>query len=102
MTLLWLSTPTPSPLPGFEGDPDMVTPGVIGFVVTFLVAAATVLLIIDMTRRVRRVRYREEVREELEAELEAAATASGAPTASDETSAHDARPGDGEGPAPRR
>lgn len=71
MTLLWLTTPTPSPLPAFEGDPNMVTPGVIGFVVTFLVAAATVLLVIDMTRRVRRVRYREEIREELQAEVDA-------------------------------
>lgn len=82
MTLLWLTTPTPSPLPAFEGDPNMVTPGVIGFVVTFLVAAATVLLVIDMTRRIRRVRYREEVRDELAAELEArdATSEGGAPT----------------------
>jgi hypothetical protein len=32
-----------------------------------------VFLVIDMTRRIRRVRYREEVREELEAEQAAAA-----------------------------
>lgn len=83
MTLLWLTTPTPSPLPGFEGDPNMVTPGVIGFVITFLVAAATVLLVIDMNRRVRRVRYREEIREELQAEVDAQrgnASDSGEPT----------------------
>ncbi len=83
MTLLWLTTPTPSTLPGFEGDPNMVTPGVIGFVITFLVAAATVLLVIDMNRRVRRVRYREEIREELQAEVDAQrgnASDSGEPT----------------------
>jgi hypothetical protein len=47
---------------------DAVTPGWIGFLVTFLVAVATVLLIIDMTRRIRRVRYRAEIRERLENE----------------------------------
>lgn len=65
---LWMLDPTPSPLPAYEGDPNLVTPGVIGFAVTFIVAIATVLLVIDMTRRVRRIRYRAEVREQLEAE----------------------------------
>ena len=51
-----------------EFDPNTVTPGVIGFVITFLVALATVLLVVDMTRRVRRTRYRAEVREQLERE----------------------------------
>lgn len=59
---------TPTPIPEFTGDADAVTPGVIGFVAIFLIAVATVLLILDMTRRVRRVRYREEIRERLEAE----------------------------------
>lgn len=65
--LLALAT-DPTPAPAFEGDPDTITPGVIGFVVTFLVAAVTVLLVLDMVRRIRRVRYREQVREELAAE----------------------------------
>lgn len=69
MITLWMLGPTPSPIPAFEGDPNIVTPGVIGFAVTFLIALATVFLVIDMTRRIRRVRYREEVRDELEAEL---------------------------------
>lgn len=68
MNTLWLVAPSPSPLPAFDGDPDMVTPGVLGFVVTFLIAIATVLLVIDMVRRIRRIRYRDEVREQLEAE----------------------------------
>lgn len=46
-------------------DPNSVTPGVIGFVATFLFAAAVLLLIFDMHRRVRRTRYRAEVREML-------------------------------------
>lgn len=65
--IIWLADPTPSPSPSAVPD-DLVTPGVIGFVITFLVAVAAVLLIIDMTRRVRRLRYREEVRAQLEAE----------------------------------
>lgn len=68
--ILWSAT-GPSPAPGFDGDPDLVTPGVIGFVITFAVAAITVVLIVDMVRRIRRVRYREQVREELEAEARA-------------------------------
>jgi len=67
--ILWLETPTPSPTPGaYEGDPNLITPGVVGFVVTFFIAIATLLLILDMTRRVRRVRYRAEVQEKLAAE----------------------------------
>ena len=65
------SVPTPVPVPGVDGDPNLVTPGVIGFLLTLLVAVATVLLVIDMIRRVRRVRYREQVNAELDAELEA-------------------------------
>jgi len=48
-----------------------VTPGVVGFVATFFIAAVTVFLLIDMTRRVRRVRYRAEIQEKLAAEAEA-------------------------------
>jgi len=73
MKTLWTIDPTPTPIPAFEGDPNIVTPGVVGFAVTFLIAVATVLLVIDMTRRIRRVRYREEIREELVAEQELSA-----------------------------
>lgn len=66
---LWLAIdPTPTPPPAFEGDPNLVTPGVIGFIVTFLIAAVTILLILDMVRRIRRVRYREQAREVIAAE----------------------------------
>jgi hypothetical protein len=66
----WLAvaTPTPSPLPNTSLDETLISPGWIGFIVIFAIAVATVLLIIDMTRRVRRVRYRSEVRDMLAAE----------------------------------
>jgi len=59
-------SPSPSGAPGF--DPNLVTPGWIGFLVTFLVVVATILLIWDMVRRVRRVTYRDEIRARLRAE----------------------------------
>lgn len=59
-------TATGTPAPTFNED--SVTPGWIGFVVTFLVAIAVVLLCVDLVRRIRRVRYRGEIRERLEAE----------------------------------
>lgn len=63
-----LASPTPTPGP----DADLVTPGVWGFVITFAVIVAVVLLIIDMARRMRRVTYRAQVKEQLAAEAEAA------------------------------
>ena len=65
--MLWLSTPPPS-----EIDPDIVTPGVIGFIVTFGLVVVVVLLIVDMTRRIRRLRYRDEINARLDAEEAAA------------------------------
>jgi hypothetical protein len=40
-------------------DPDSVTPGVAGFLAAFLLAIATILLLRDMIKRLRRVRYRD-------------------------------------------
>ena len=54
--------------PGF--DPNTVTPGVVGFIAIALVANASIFLLVDMSRRIRRVRYRGEVRERMEAEQE--------------------------------
>jgi heme exporter protein D len=53
---------------GSTPDEDQVTPGVIGFFAIFFLAAATILLVLDMVRRVRRTRYRGEVREQLQRE----------------------------------
>jgi hypothetical protein len=55
------AAPTPSPTPSF--NPDVVTPGVVGFITVFLITVVTVLLILDMTRRIRRARYRGELAE---------------------------------------
>jgi len=67
-------TPTPAPQPGYVGDEDLITPGWIGFTVIFVIAVATILLILDMTRRIRRTRYRDEIRAKLEGEANPAAT----------------------------
>lgn len=53
----------PSPASSLTVDKEAVTPGVVGFVAILLVTAATVLLILDMVRRIRRVRYRGELAE---------------------------------------
>jgi len=55
-------------IPHIEVDPVLVTPGVVGFVVTFAVAIGALLLILDMVKRVRRVRYRAEIAEMLDRE----------------------------------
>lgn len=52
-----------------EIDPNGVTPGVVGFVVTAAVSIASILLILDMNRRMRRLRYRSEAKENIDAEV---------------------------------
>lgn len=54
-----------------EFDPNDVTPGVEGFVITFIVMAVVLLLVLDMVRRIRRVNYRAEAKERLDAEARA-------------------------------
>lgn len=49
-------------LPLGAPDPDSVTPGVLGFLVVFVLAVATWLLMRNLTSRLRRMRYREEQR----------------------------------------
>ncbi len=60
-------TATPSPGPTLP-DPDSVTPGLAGFLVVFILAIATWLLLRNMTGRLRRMRFREQ--ERLDAERE--------------------------------
>ncbi len=60
--LLVVLTTSPSPSSTATLSPSDVSPGLAGFVATFAVVAMTVLLILDMARRIRRIRYREEVR----------------------------------------
>lgn len=61
-----------TPPPGEDLDPNTVTPGVAGFIVTFLLAVAVILLVIDMVRRTRRISHRAAVNERLDAEEAAA------------------------------
>lgn len=73
--MLFATAPAPSPSPVV--DPDLVTPGPWGFTAIAFIAAAVTLLIMDMLRRVRRARYREQVAAELDAEQAAADAAAG-------------------------
>ncbi|MEZ2372185.1 hypothetical protein [Arthrobacter sp. RCC_34] len=60
--------PSPSPLPGLKPGltQDMVTPGLLGFLATAFIVIIMAFLIVDMVRRIRRVRYRGEVAEAAE------------------------------------
>lgn len=52
-----------------EINPDDVTPGVIGFGFTAIFAAAIIFIGRDLYKRIRRLRYREEIRAEIAEEL---------------------------------
>jgi hypothetical protein len=64
-TTVAAATPSPSPK---TPNADLITPGVWGFIITFMIGVVTILLIWDMMRRVRRTRYRAEVNAKLDAE----------------------------------
>jgi hypothetical protein len=49
-------------------DDTWYSPGVVGFLATFGLAAASLLIIWDLVRRIRRVRYRAEIAELLDQE----------------------------------
>lgn len=66
---IWLETEAPSDV---VIDDTWYSPGVVGFLATFGVAAAAIFIIFDMTRRVRRVRYRAEIVQKLDFEEQAA------------------------------
>ena len=53
-------------IPAIEVDPNSVTPGVVGFIMTFGVMIAVLLLVLDMVRRGRRVRYGQEIADKLD------------------------------------
>ena len=74
LLLALTTTPSPLPTPGLrEGiSEDQITPGLWGFIMTAFFVLATTLLIVDMVRRIRRVRYRAQVEEERQAAAEAA------------------------------
>ncbi|WP_394249817.1 hypothetical protein [Arthrobacter pityocampae] len=60
---LAVTTMTPSGDPTLKPglDPASVTPGTLGFLATLFVVVLVILLIRDMTKRIRRVRYTAEV-----------------------------------------
>ena len=70
--LIALSQTPPSPegtlRPGLSED--QITPGTWGFLLTAFEVVLTILLIVDMVRRLRRVRYRAQVEEARAAERE--------------------------------
>ncbi|WP_233542869.1 hypothetical protein [Kocuria tytonis] len=70
LSVLAAATPAPSPedtlRPGL--DPSQVSPGLVGFLMTFVLTAAVVLLVIDFNRRNRRLRYRAQYAEQRAAE----------------------------------
>lgn len=56
-----VSSPSDSPSLKAGLSEDQVSPGLLGFLLTFFVVALTSFLIVDMVRRIRRVRYRAQV-----------------------------------------
>jgi hypothetical protein len=59
---------SPSPSPSTDPANTFYSPGTIGFIATFGMALGATLLVFDLVRRVRRVRYRSEIQEKLDAE----------------------------------
>ena len=72
---LTVAAPSPTPAPVTTLNANSVTPGLVGFLAIFFVAVAVIFLMIDMVRRIRRIRYRQEIAEKLDAEQ----AANGAP-----------------------
>ena len=67
--MLWLlGGATPTPIPPSNVDESLVGPGIWGFAIFAFVAIVSILLIADMVRRTRRVRYRAEIQQRLAAE----------------------------------
>lgn len=72
----WLLA-TPSPTETADPASTFYSPGTLGFLFVFGMSLAAIILIFDMVRRVRRVRYRAEITERLDSENSATeATAS--------------------------
>lgn len=95
--LVLFGTDTPMPTPTMTVDPEAVTPGFIGFAAIVVVLLAVIFLIWDMNRRIRRVRYREEIREELDAEEAAGAGPGASGTKDDGAGASGTSADDGDG-----
>lgn len=98
------TTPTPAPTPSLRPglSEDQVTPGILGFLLTAFIVVLTTLLIVDMVRRIRRVRYRAQVEEaRLAAEGDTSGEAETLAGRPDPIASPDSPEGDGDG-TPRR
>src|SRR6476619_4803251 len=75
------TSPAPAPSPSLRPglDQDQVTPGLLGFLLTAFIVVLTALLIVDMVRRIRRVRYRAQVEAERAAAGDAGSADAGFP-----------------------
>lgn len=81
--LVFAASATPIPTPTMTVPASAVNPGPLGFLAIALLAVVSVLLVIDMQRRIRRSRYRNEINEQLDAEEQGAREAAAAVEASD-------------------
>lgn len=83
LLLALATTPAPAPTPSLRPglSPGQVTPGLLGFLLTAFIVVLTALLIVDMVRRIRRVRYSAQVEEERAAAAADAAAINDAPQA---------------------
>ncbi len=70
---VFLAAPTPTETP--DPSTTFYSPGTLGFLFVFGMSLAAILLIFDMVRRVRRIRYRAEINERLDAEESGTKTA---------------------------
>ena len=82
LNLLIAAIATPAPTEKPDPASTFYSPGTLGFIMTFTVAALAILLIFDMVRRIRRVRYKAEIEARLDAEAGEASTESSRPSAS--------------------
>ena len=98
LTPLASATPEPAEVVRTP-DPELVTPGTVGFLVTFFVAVALVLLVLDMVRRNRRVGVRAARRDEELRAQEADGSGRGSGRGADEATrpAQPITPGEGDG-----
>lgn len=66
LILLAATDPAIPPQPGLRPGltEDQITPGLLGFIITFSIVVVMFFLIRDMVKRIRRVRYRAQVEEE--------------------------------------
>jgi hypothetical protein len=77
-----------NPDPSVSADPanTFYSPGLIGFLGTFILVVGAILIIFDMVRRVRRINYRAQIQERLAAEQAAKTGTDGVSPASNNAS----------------